>query len=107
MRSRMLAVIAMLTLIGCAGGNKTKKDPEPETHSPVPSIEKHSGDQFEKSDDPPFSADTRFAAGQLAESQGSMANAIAQYKEALKIDPNHRSAIFRMAGLYTESKRFP
>src|SRR5215213_9049324 len=31
-------------------------------------------DKFEASDDPPFNADTRFAAGQLAESQGNYEN---------------------------------
>ena len=55
-------------------------------------------DKFEASrDDPPFNADTRFAAGQLAESQGSFDNAITQYRETLKLNPNHRVAMFRLA----------
>jgi tetratricopeptide (TPR) repeat protein len=59
-------------------------------------------DKFEASDDPPLQANTYFAAGQVAESQGNFDSAIAQYKEALQRDPNHRDAQFRLAGAYTQ-----
>lgn len=62
--------------------------------------------EFETSGDPPITADTRFAAGQLAEAQGNFENAIAQYREAVKLDPNHREAMFRLGGVYTQTRRF-
>jgi tetratricopeptide (TPR) repeat protein len=71
---------------------------------------KHRGDprdNFEASAaDPPINAETRFAAGQLAESQGDIQRAVAQYKLALKTDPNHRDTLFRLAALYTEQRQF-
>ncbi|MEO6435779.1 MAG: DUF6340 family protein [Tepidisphaeraceae bacterium] len=63
-------------------------------------------DKFESSDDPPFSVETRFAAGQLAESTGDLEKAIAQYQEAIKIDPNHAGALFRIGAAYTQTKRY-
>jgi tetratricopeptide (TPR) repeat protein len=62
--------------------------------------------RFEAADDPPFTADTRFAAGQLAESQGQPARAVEQYQEALKLDARHQSSIYRMAVIYTQSKQY-
>ena len=63
-------------------------------------------DKFETSEDPPFTADTRFAAGQLAEQQANIANAITQYRAALKLDPKHLDAMFRLGGLYVQTKQF-
>jgi tetratricopeptide (TPR) repeat protein len=63
-------------------------------------------DKFEASDDPPFNAETRFAAGQLAESQGDFNVAIIQYREALKIDPDHQPTLFRLGSSYTQTKKF-
>ena len=62
---------------------------------------------FESSEDPPLSADTRFAAGQLAESQGATAQAVAQYTEALKINPNHQNSWYRLGVLYAQTRQFP
>jgi tetratricopeptide (TPR) repeat protein len=63
-------------------------------------------DKFESSEDPPLAANTHFAAGQVAEAQGKFDSAIAQYKEALKLDPNHRDAQFRLAGAYTQKGKY-
>src|SRR5438552_2306067 len=43
--------------------------------------------------DPPIASDTRFAAGQLAESRGSLAQAAEQYRQALKANPKHIEAM--------------
>jgi tetratricopeptide (TPR) repeat protein len=62
---------------------------------------------FETVKEPDLTANTRFAAGQLAESQGSTPNAIIQYREAIKIDPSHQQALYRLGVLYAEIKDYP
>src|SRR5262249_40396907 len=64
-------------------------------------------DKFENSDDPPISAETHFAAGQLMESQGDLAGAAKQYEQALKVDPNNRNALFRLGLVNTAQQKFP
>ena len=63
--------------------------------------------QFDTAKDPPLSADTHFAAGQLKEEEGSYELAIQQYQAALKIDPNHLPSLFRMGLVYSQLKRYP
>ncbi len=63
--------------------------------------------RFEKSKEPPMTADTHFAAGQLAESQGAFAQAIEQYKEALKLNPKHLQALYRTGIVYAQVKQYP
>jgi tetratricopeptide (TPR) repeat protein len=62
--------------------------------------------KFERADDPPFTAQTHFAAGQLAESQEAIPSAIAHYEAALKIDTHHHDSLFRLGILYTKQKSF-
>jgi tetratricopeptide (TPR) repeat protein len=62
---------------------------------------------FDTQKDPPLNADTHFAAGQLKEAEGSYDLAIEQYKQALKIDPNHVPTLFRLGLIYTEQKHYP
>jgi tetratricopeptide (TPR) repeat protein len=63
--------------------------------------------KFERADDPPFTAATHFAAGQLAESQEAQLAAIAHYQAALRIDSHHRDSLYRMATVYTRLKDWP
>ncbi|MDP9175266.1 MAG: tetratricopeptide repeat protein [Planctomycetota bacterium] len=55
---------------------------------------------------PPLTADTRFAAGQLAESQGHNEIAIKQYLAAIKIDSKHQPSLYRLGCLYAELKQY-
>lgn len=63
--------------------------------------------KFETSQDPPFQASTRLAAGQLAETRGDKARAIAQYNEAVRIDPNCKEAYYRLGVLYCAVQHYP
>ena len=63
--------------------------------------------QFERSEDPPLTADTHFAAGQLNETQGAIPKAIEQYQDALKLNPKHVPSLFRLALAYSQLKRYP
>ena len=63
--------------------------------------------KFETSQDPPFRAQTRFAAGQLAETQGETNRAIEQYWAAIKLDPKCKEAYYRLGVVYCELKHYP
>lgn len=124
LRTTIAILLTACLLVGTAGGcNKEKREQrkrekaalkqkklEEKQQKDAEKTAKKDGlapqNKFEASEDPPLSADTRFAAGQLAESQGNYDNAIAQYREALKLNPNHRDAMFRLGAVYTQGKRF-
>ncbi|MGA2232080.1 MAG: tetratricopeptide repeat protein [Tepidisphaeraceae bacterium] len=55
----------------------------------------------------PFTAETRFAAGQLAESQNNPNQAVIQYNEALKLKPDYLAALYRLGVVYAELKEYP
>lgn len=55
---------------------------------------------------PPVTADTRFALGQLAESQGDYSKAIHQYKKALDLDANHLPSLCRLGAVYAQLKDY-
>lgn len=54
----------------------------------------------------PVTANTRFALGQLAESQGNIDNAIHQYNKALELNPNYLPALCRLGVVYAELKNY-
>jgi len=54
----------------------------------------------------PPTADTRFALGQLAESQGNIDNAIHQYNKALELDPKHLASLCRLGVVYAQLKDY-
>jgi tetratricopeptide (TPR) repeat protein len=62
---------------------------------------------FDTGVQPTVTAETHFAAGQLSETQGNVPNAIAQYQEALKLDPNHLGSLYRLGVCYTQIKDYP
>jgi tetratricopeptide (TPR) repeat protein len=63
--------------------------------------------EFEKSGDPPLTAQTHFAAGQLNETQGQIPLAIEQYEASLKLDPKYVPSLFRLAFDYSQIKQYP
>ncbi len=56
--------------------------------------------------DAPITANTRFAAGQVAESQGDIPRAITQYQEAIKLDSKAPGPLLRLGMIYTNLKQF-
>jgi tetratricopeptide (TPR) repeat protein len=83
---------------GCAGNPKA----QPAANASA----SPSSSEFDTTKAPPITAKTHFAAGQLAESQGDLANAIAQYQKALSIEPKYADAMFRLACAQTASRDF-
>jgi len=70
--------------------------------------EKMSGENanIKEAKTPAVTANTRFAAGQLAESQGNFDNAIHQYNVALELDPKHLPSLCRLGVVYAEQKNY-
>ena len=102
---RGCAILAILCVIGGIVCGCSSGPPSPfEALKPTEAAElnaEHS--RFEKSEDPPFTAATHFAAGQLAESQNATARAIASYEAAVKLDPRHLPALYRLGVLHARS----
>jgi tetratricopeptide (TPR) repeat protein len=100
-----VTIAAAVILAGCANSGN---------NGPISGVSSDQADKissernvFERSSDPPITADTHFAAGQLAEAQGDFNGALKQYKQALKLDPNHVKTIYHQAVCYSQLKKFP
>jgi tetratricopeptide (TPR) repeat protein len=90
-----LAALAMIGMVaaGCA------------TQSQIAAESPTAADQTVRTG--PISADTHFAAGQLAEAQNKLPAAIDQYQQAIKLNPSHRGSLYRLAVVYAEMKEYP
>lgn len=110
MREWIVGIALIVPLLaGCGSTNKENGDAGPIRGVSSKEAEALGAERnpFEASDDPPFSAETRFAAGRLAESQGAFPQAIAQYNEAIKLEPEYQPAWYQLGVLYTRTKQFP
>lgn len=107
-RLSLLTVVALLSvglLGGCGGSAPSGRQ------AGAASAEEHRKrmapkDDFEAGKEVPISADTHFAAGQFAESQGNLAQANDQYSKALKLDPKHNDALFRTGIVQVKQRQF-
>lgn len=90
---------------GCAG---SRKDQGAGTKSSTPQAGRGgAGAEFETTRDPPIATETRYAAGQLAESRGAYAQAAEQYRQALRKNPKHLLAMYRLGVVYAEMRKYP
>jgi tetratricopeptide (TPR) repeat protein len=55
---------------------------------------------------PAISADTYHAAGELALAQGRIADGIANFRKALRVDPNREKSVFALAYALTMNRQF-
>ncbi len=88
------ALLVPLTLIAC-------------TDNQQPNNPRNADSNFENAPEPKVTAQTHFAAGQLAESQGNWPTALEQYQQALQLEPNHQPALFRLAVGYAKLQQYP
>ncbi len=97
-RQRILtsALLGLMT-VGCHSQKPGENATGPTDVSP---------DKFEKIKDPPINAQTHFAAGQLAQSQGNLDEALAQYKKALKIKSDYLDPLYGTAVIFTAQKDY-
>jgi tetratricopeptide (TPR) repeat protein len=106
MKHASIAAVLMIamSLAGCAGAsNESIKGLSQDDADRL----NNSRSRFDSNKDPAFTAPTRFAAGQLAESQGAPQVAVEQYKEALRLDPRHQPSLYRLGVIYTQLKMYP
>src|SRR5215212_4138889 len=104
--ARIFALSFAICAAGCSSGDKN--DGGVHGLSQADADRMNAGrSTFDQPGDPPFTADTRFAAGQLAEAQNAPAAAVEQYREALKVNPKHQPSLFRLAVVYTQQKAYP
>jgi len=112
MRYSTLAVICGMfvcgaLLSGCGSDNKSSQGAIQAVEGKEAREMNSARGEFEKSEDPPLTASTHFAAGQLNETQGAPALAIEQYEMALKLDPKFSAALFRLGIVYSQLKQYP
>ena len=95
-----LAIAAGL-MAGCAAEGKAGDSRESDKNAPTART------RFETEREPAISAETRYAAGQLAESQGNAAIAIKQYEEALRLKSDHVPSLYRLGVVQAQVKQYP
>lgn len=92
------AVVAALALGGCAKTQTAMDNHNAEIAPDPKDVETEAG--------PPLTADTHFAAGQLAESRGDLHAAVTQYQDALKLDEHHMATLYRLGCTYVQLKSY-
>jgi tetratricopeptide (TPR) repeat protein len=100
---RIISTVAILLLLVGCGDNQGRSSIQSVSDNPAAM---NDSQKFDQAKEPALTADTHFAAGQLAESQGQPSRAIEQYQESLKIDPKHQGSIYRIAVIETQSKQY-
>lgn len=105
-RNTILLTAAACFLAGCA----TKKDDA----GGITAVPRDQANEmtaqharFDNVKDPKPTAQTHFAAGQLAESQGATVQAILQYNRALAADAKHLPSLYRLGVLYAQAQAYP
>src|SRR2546428_14105923 len=112
-RSNVLAMgavaLAMSVSMGC---DHNKKDEQASNENKYKTLKgstagSASADQrVGSTPEPALNADTRFAAGQLAESQGKFDCATIQYEQALRLKADHVPSLYRLAVVQTKGKEY-
>src|SRR5437588_6643202 len=115
-RSNLLlsgAIIAALSVGGCAENQKKTDEKSMAAAENKYQIlngstagQKAKEQEADAAPEPQLNADSRFAAGMVAESQGKIDCAIIQYEQALRLNPNHVPSLYRMGVAQTKSKNY-
>ncbi len=92
-------IVPVVAAVGCAGKGDGANDT-----SEKPPIART---KFDTAKEPTITAETRYAAGQLAESQNNPANAIKQYEEALRLKSDHVPSLYRLGVVQAQVKQYP
>jgi len=91
MKKTIGCLVLSLFLVGCdASNNHMANGPHPD--DAIKNV--------------PLTADTRYAAAQLAEAKGAFDQAIVQYQEAIKLDPKHLKSIYALACLQVQVRQY-
>lgn len=95
-------MIPLGTVTGCGGGGRNADDQRASDKNAT-----MMKSTFDTEREPAIALDTRYAAGQLAESQNNPANAMKQYEEALRLKPDHIPSLYRLGVVAAQLKQHP
>jgi tetratricopeptide (TPR) repeat protein len=90
MKKAIAGLFLSLAIVGCDASNANRGG----------------GPREEAVTNAPLTADTRYAAAQLAEAKGAYPQAIEQYKEALKSDPKHLHSMYALGCLQVQTRDY-
>ena len=97
--------VGVVGLAGCGGGAKEGGAVAGLSPGESDSLNaQHS--RFESGEDAALTAETHFAAGQLAESQGGVQMAIRQYRQAVKLDSHHVKSLYRLGVVHAQVEAY-
>jgi tetratricopeptide (TPR) repeat protein len=91
-------IAALLLLSGCLTGCVKDQNPNHQVEA--------NASNTTIAPEPKLTANTRFAAGQIAESEHDPVRAATQYEEAARIDPKATNALLRLGIIYTQSQQW-
>ncbi len=97
MRTWIVSMVVGVSVIGCKSETTT---------SSVNPGQVPADAEWVTTKDPAITANTRYAAGQLAESTGKIDAAIEQYQLALSVDKNHAPSLYRLGVLYAKQQQY-
>ena len=112
-RVALLGLTVAATLLPSAGGcgrrgRRNRERPMQTVSDNDAARMQQKRDEWEsRQKEPAITADTRFAAGQLAESQGDLPRALEQYNQALKLNDKHVDSLYRLGVLYAKVRQHP
>ena len=98
---RFAWILVPAVAVGCASKDRTPDATHDQPKAPLTKT------AFDTEKEPPIKAETRFAAGQLAETQNNPVNAMKQYEEAVKLKPDHVQALYRLGVVQAQLKLYP
>ena len=101
MRTRIAAVLSAAVL---AGGCQHTEEVAPTSRITNPNVSYPSNYHAPESE-PAVTAKAHYAAGQLAESQCNLDKAVEQYRLAVRLDPSHVEALYRLGMILTAERK--
>jgi tetratricopeptide (TPR) repeat protein len=109
-RIAWIAIAAAAAAVGCQNNNKKDTVAANERYKILSGSTSDSGNLdengFDRGKEPALNPQTRFAAGQVAETQGHLDCAVVQYDQALRLDPKHVASLYRMGVVYTKMRKY-
>jgi tetratricopeptide (TPR) repeat protein len=97
----LAAALLLVQLGGCNSNTSQQQMDEQHIEAQQAQVEQDKIDSTK-----PITAETHFAAGQLAQAQNDLPHAIEQYNAALKLDPNHANTLLNLGLLYVNTQQY-
>lgn len=108
MTTRAWMTVAIIAALGAGGAGCANKDNKTNPYAKAAQRQKDDAEQddFGTKQEPAVTATTHLAAGAVAESQGNTSGAMAQYQQAVTLDPTLADGWFKLATLQARAKQY-